>query len=70
MTNLEKFYPGVKLEAFRREGSQLAYEPNDNDYAISCWECPACNFCDEDIEHKTCIDTFEAWAKKEYEELK
>ena len=65
MTNLEKFYPGKKLESFRVGSSALAHDPDDRRYCIDCEECHACEFCDTDLEHRTCIDTFEAWAKME-----
>lgn len=66
MTNLEKFYPGKKLESFRLGSSALAHEPDSSDCCIDCMECLAFDFCQED-KNKTCIDTFEAWAKKVYE---
>lgn len=69
MTNLEKFYPGVKLEAFRLGSSTLAHEPDSDDCCIDCMECPAFDYC-QDVKDKTCIDTFEEWGKKEYEEEK
>lgn len=65
MTNLEKFYPGKKLESFRVGSSALAHDPDDSRYCIDCEECRACEFCDNDRDHRTCIDTFEAWAKME-----
>ena len=65
MTNLEKFYPGKKLESFRVGSSALAHDPDDSRYCIDCEVCRACEFCDTDKEHRTCIDMFEAWAKME-----
>lgn len=65
MINLEKFYPGKKLEAFRLGSSALAHEPDGSEYCIDCDECPARDYCDNDKEYITCIDTFEAWAKME-----
>ena len=65
MTNLEKFYPGKKLESFRVGSSALAHDPDDGRYCIACDVCRACEFCDTDLEHRTCIDMFEAWAKME-----
>ena len=67
MTNLEKFYPGKSPEDFRIEGHALAHEPDGSQYCMDCAECRACDFCDTDREHKTCVDTFEAWLKREAE---
>ena len=71
MTNLEKFYPGVKLEAFRLGSSALAHKPDSDDCCIDCMECPAFDYCQDvycqDVKYKTCIDIFEEWGKKEYE---
>ena len=53
MTNLEKFYPGKKLEAFRVGSSALAHDPDDGRYCIACDVCRACEFCDTDLEHRT-----------------
>lgn len=65
MTNLEKFYPGKKLESFRLGSSALTYDPEDRRFCIDCEECHARDYCDADKEYRTCIDTFEAWAKQE-----
>ena len=46
MTNLEKFYPGKKLESFRVGSSALAHDPDDSRYCIDCEECRACEFCE------------------------
>lgn len=65
MTNLEKFYPGKRPEDFRIKGDPLAHDPDDSRYCIDCAVCRAVDFCDTDLEYKTCIDTFEAWLSKE-----
>lgn len=65
MTNLEKFYPEAKLESFMVKGDPLAHDPDDSRCCIDCEVCRACDFCDTDRDHKTCIDTFEAWLRKE-----
>ena len=35
------------------------------DAGEDCAVCRAVDFCDTDLEYKTCIDTFEAWLSKE-----
>ena len=67
MTNLEKFYPGTKIEDFKVDGSEYTKDIGATFAvcAMDCSECPARTFCDNDTENRTCIDTFEAWAKME-----
>ena len=65
MTNLEKFYPGEEAGVVQGRKQCFTHDPDDGRYCIDCKSCRACDFCDTDLEHKTCIDTFEAWAKME-----